>query len=209
MNKDLYYESLEEFVDCMIDDLECDEDKFISVIAKFEEAKEVLANAMLYGDVNFDFLEIESPMIDDYEDEFVLSFWMNDGVLEIGCEKLKDEDGDYISPGSDVVILFGDCSSKIIPLCEGSDLYFVNFDDECDCCDECDECCDCGCCCDDKEIANTEKHSYEINGTPVSKAEFEKAYEELYKKYEKNMKSILNNYCGFMCDFNNMFKRLW
>ena len=89
MNKNLYYDGVEEFVDCMIDELERDEDKFVSVIAKFEDAKEILVNAMLYGDINFDFLEIESPMIDNYEDEFVLSFWINDGVLEIGCEKLK------------------------------------------------------------------------------------------------------------------------
>lgn len=166
-------------------------------------------NAMLYGDINFDFLEIESPMIDNYEDEFVLSFWMNDGVLEIGCEKLKDEDGDYTSPCSDVVFLFGDCSSKIIPLCDESDLYFVNFDDEYDCDEEYRDCCFCDCCHDCMEIAYPEKSSYEINGAPVSKEEFEKEYEKLYKKYEKNMRSILNDYCKFMYDVDDMFKRLW
>ena len=35
MNKDLYYDGVEEFVDCMLNDLERDEDKFVSVIAKF------------------------------------------------------------------------------------------------------------------------------------------------------------------------------
>ena len=115
MNKDLYFEYVEELVDFVIDELEHNEDKFVAVIAKFDEAKEILSNAMLCEDVNFDFLHIESPEVDDYNDEFVLSFWMNDGILEVGCEKLKDEAGDYICPCGDIVFLFSNCSSRIIP----------------------------------------------------------------------------------------------
>lgn len=73
-----------------------------------------------------------------------------------------------------------DCSSKVIPLCEDSDLYFVNFDEECHCYEECDECCPRDCCCGDRETANTENHSYYINNKPVSKDEFRKKYEKLY-----------------------------
>lgn len=148
MNKDLYFEYIEEFVDYIIDEVENDEDNFVTVVAKFDEAKEILKEIMTYEDVNFEYLEIESPIIDNYNDEFVLSAWMNDGFLEIGCEKLKDEEGEYTNPCGDVVFLFSNCSSKIIPLCDGSALYFVNIDDECkcnegyDCCECCNEDCD-------------------------------------------------------------------
>lgn len=208
-SKDINFEYIEEFVDYVIDEAENDEDNFVTVIAKFDEAKEILKDVMTYDDVNFESLQIESPIMDNYFDEFVLSLWMNDGVLEIGCEKLKNEDGEYTNPGGDVVFLFDDCSSKIIPLCDGSELYFVNTDDECDCDEECDCKCPCDCHKEEKEIAPTEKSHYSVNGKPVSKQEFDKKYTELQKKYEKNMRSILDDYCDFMDEFNTFFARLW
>ena len=195
MNKDLYLENIEELVDCVIGTVEYDEDAFVTVVAKFDDAKEILKNVMLYEDVNFDFLEIESPIVDNYYAEYVLSFWMNDGILEIGCEKLKDEEGHYTNPCGDIVFLCSNCSSKIIPLCEGSELYFVNLEGECDCDDDCCECCECDCCCHDTEIADLEKVSYQINGKPVSEEEFIKKYKETHN--------------GFIDDFNNFFARLW
>lgn len=206
-SKDINFEYIEELVDYVVNEVENDEDKFVTVIAKFDEAKEILKELMTYDDVNFESLQIESPIMDNYFDEFVLSLWMNDGVLEIGCEKLKNEDGEYINPCGDVVFLFDDCSSKIIPLCDGSDLYFVNIEDECDCDEDCDEKCSCGCHKEDKEITPTS--SYTINGKPVSKEQFDKKYTELQKKYEKNMRSILDDYCDFMDEFNTFFARLW
>lgn len=208
-SKDINFEYIEEFVDYVIDEVENDEDNFITVIAKFDEAKEILKNAIAYDDVNFESLQIESPIMDNYYDEFVLSFWMNDGVLEIGCEKLKNEEGDYTNPCGDVVFLFDDCSSKIIPLCDGSELYFVNIDDECDCDEDCDCKCPCDCHKEDKEIVPTEKSHYSINGKPVNKQEFDKKYDEIRGKYEKNMKRILVDYADFMDDINNIFARLW
>lgn len=208
-SKDLNFEYIEEFVDYVIDEVENGEDNFVTVIAKFDEAKEILKNAMTYDDVNFESLQIESPIMDNYCDEFILSFWMNDGVLEIGCEKLKNTEGKYTNPCGDVVFLFDDCSSKIIPLCEGSKLYFVEIEDEDNYGEECDENCLCDCRNEDKEIAPTEKSHYSINGKPVSKAEFDKKYTKLQKKYEKNMRSILDNYCDFMDEFNTFFAHLW
>lgn len=153
-SKDLNFEYIEEFVDYVIDEAENDEDNFVTVIAKFDEAKEILKDVMTYDDVNFESLQIESPIMDNYCDEFVLSFWMNDGVLEIGCEKLKNEEGDYTNPCGDVVFLFDDCSSKIIPLCEGSMLYFVSIEGECDCDEDCDYECPCDYYKEDKDSAN-------------------------------------------------------
>ena len=208
-SKDINFEYIEEFVDYVIYEVENDEDNFVTVIAKFDEAKEILKNAMTYDDVNFESLQIESPIMDNYCDEFVLSFWMNDGVLEIGCEKLKNEDGEYTNPCGDVVFLFDDCSSKIIPLCDGSELYFVNIDDECDCDEECDCKCPCDCHKEEKEIAPTEKSHYSINGKPVSKAEFDKKYAKIVNSYRENMRSTLLDYCSWMDEVNDILSRLW
>ena len=206
-SKDIKFEYIEELVDYIIDEVENDEDTFVTVIAKFDEAKEILKEIMTYDDVNFESLQIESPIMDNYFDEFVLSLWMNDGVLEIGCEKLKNEDGEYINPCGDVVFLFDDCSSKIIPLCDGSDLYFVNIEDECDCDEDCDYECPCDCHKEDKEIAPTS--SYTINGKPVSKQEFDKKYAKIVNSYRENMRSTLLDYCFWMDEVNDILSRLW
>ena len=206
-SKDLNFEYIEELVDYVIDEVENDEDNFVTVIAKFDEAKEILKNAMTYDDVNFESLQIESPIMDNYCDEFVLLFWMNDGVLEIGCEKLKNKEGDYTNPCGDVVFLFDNCSSKIIPLCEGSKLYFVSIEDECDCDEECD--CECPCDCHREEKETTPTSSYTINGKPVSKQEFDKKYAKIVNSYRENMRSTLLDYCSWMDEVNDILSRLW
>ena len=170
LNKDLNFEYIEDLVDYIVEEVENDEDAFVTVIAKFDEAKEVLKSIMTYDDVDFELLQIESPIMDDYDDAFVISLWMNDGVLEIGCEKLKYEDGHYTNPCGDTVYLFSNCSSKIIPLCEGSELYFVDIDDECDCDEECDECCTCGCHYNDSCVEYSKTDDGELHGFTASKS---------------------------------------
>ena len=204
-SKDLNFEYIEDFVDYVVNEVENDEDKFVTVIAKFDDAKEILKNTMTYNDVNFESLQIESPIMDNYCDEFVLSFWMNDGVLEVGCEKLKNEEGEYTNPCGDIVFLFDDCSSKIIPLCEGLRLYFVSVEDECDC-DDCDEECLCDCHKEEKEITPTS--SYTINGKSVSKQEFDKKYAKIVNSYRENMRSTLLDYCSWMDEVNDILSRL-
>lgn len=205
-SKDINFEYIEELVDYVIDEVGNDEDNFVTVIAKFDEAKEILKNAMRYGDVNFESLQIESPIVDNYCDEFVLSFWMNDGVLEIGCEKLKNEEGEYTNPCCDVVFLFDNCSSKIIPLCEGSKLYFASIDDEYDCNEDCDCECSCNCHKEDKELSTAS--SYTINGKPVSKQEFDKKYAKIVNSCKENMRSTLLDYCCWMDEVNDILSRL-
>ena len=170
MNKDLNFEYIEELVDYIVEEVENNEDAFVTVIAKFDEAKEVLKNIITYDDVNFESLQIESPIMDNYCDEFIISFWMNGGVLEVGCEKLKDEEGHYINPCGDIVYLFSNCSSKIIPLCEGSDLYFVDIEDECSCDEGCDECCLCDCRCGDSYVEYSKTNDGELHGFTAGKS---------------------------------------
>jgi hypothetical protein len=142
LDKDLYFEYIEDFANYIIGRVEDDEELFVTVVGKFGTIKPLLKEVMAYEFVDFESIEIESVNIDNYADEFVLSFWMNDGVVEIGCERLKRA-GDYMSLCVGETYLLEDCSSKIIPLCDDSNLYFVNFDEEFDCDDECCGCCEC------------------------------------------------------------------
>ena len=204
-SKEINFECIEEFVGCIVDKLEDYGDLYITAVAKFDEAREILKTVMTYDDVNFESLQIESPEVDNYHDEFVISFWMNIETLEVGCEKLKDKNGDYTDPRGDETYLFDGCSSKIIPLCDGSDLYIVGVIDECDCCEGCDECCACGCHNVENEITFVDNSSYKINGRAVSKEEYREKCAELQCEYKENMRRILETYRSFMDDVNNTF----
>ena len=209
MNKDLYFEYIEDFADYIVERVESDEDLFVSVVGKFEEVKNIIKEMFCIAEVDFESLNIESAIMNNYEDEYVLDCWCDDGVVQIGCEPAK-KDGEYLNLTGDETYLLDNVSSKIIPLCEGSDLYFVNIEDECDCDEECVERCPCDCHCGDTELCSTDaKSHYSINGKSVSKEEFDKKYKELHEKYEKNMRSILDDYCSFMDEFNTLFSRLW
>lgn len=194
MNKDLYFEYVEDFADYLVDRVELDEELCVSVVGKFEEIKDIIKELFCATEVDFEYLNLESPILSGYDDEYVLDCWYVDGVMQIGCEPAK-RDGKYLRLAGDETYLLENCSSKIIPLCEGSELYFVNLDDECDYDDNCCKCCECDCCCRDTEIADLEKVSYQINGKPVSEEEFVKKYKETHN--------------GFMDDFKTFFARLW
>lgn len=206
-SKDINFEYIEEFVDYLIEKLEDNDELFATVVCKFEEAKDIIKHLMMYEDTDFENIYLESSDERGYEDEFCIELWYNDGVINFSCDPLK-VDEKYGNPCGDETYLLENCSSKIIPLCEGSDLYFVSLEDECDCDEECDEC-RCNCHCGDTAVANTESASYKINDKPVTKEEFDKKYKELHEICERNMVGIFNDYCSFMDEFNTFFSRLW
>lgn len=207
-SKDITFEYIEEFVDYIVNEVENDEDLFLTVVGKFEEIKNIIKEMIVIADVDFENIVLSCPEASDYTDEYVLDCWCNDGVIQIGCEPAK-RDGKYLNLSGDETYLFNDCSSKIIPSCEGSRLYFVEIEDESDFNEGCDNNCLCDCCNEDKELSTTEKSHYSINGKSVSKEEFDKKYSEIQSKYEKNMKHMLDDYHSFMDDIDNMFNRLW
>ena len=212
MNKILHYNYIEEFVDDIVDNIVDDEDLLVTVIAKFDEAKEILKNIMVY-DVDFETVQIESPLMDNYNDEFVISLWRDDEFIEVGCEKVKNKKGEYLDPWGDVVYLFPDCSSKILPLLKDTELYIVDVADECGCLDE--SCCKCqhDCCSKNEENAvaetDTAKSYYAINGKPVSKDEFEKKCAEMRVKYEEITKRMFYDHLLSMSDLDDILARLW
>lgn len=136
-SKDINFEYIEEFVDYLVEKVEDNDELFATIVCKFNEAKEIIKYLMMFEDIDFENIYLESPDEKGYTDEFCMEFWCNDGVVNFSCDPLK-VNGEYENPCGDETYLFDDCSSKIIPLCDGSELYFVNIDDECDCDEECD-----------------------------------------------------------------------
>ena len=169
MNKDLYFEYIEDFADCLVERVGSNEELFISVVGKFEEIKGIIKEMITISEVDFENVCLCSPEVDGYEDEYVLDCWCDDGVIRIGCEPAK-RDGKYLNLAGDETYLLEDCSSKIIPLCEGLHLYFVNIEDECDCDEECDECCPCDCHCNDNCVEYSKTDDGELHGFTASKS---------------------------------------
>jgi hypothetical protein len=141
LNKDLNFEYIEDFANYIVERVENDEDLFLSVVGKFEEIKNIVKEIMTTRDIDFENICLCSHEVNGYEDEYVLDCWCNDGVVQIGCEPAI-RNGNYLNLAGDETYLLENCSSKIIPLCEDSRVYFVNFDEDYDCDEECDEECD-------------------------------------------------------------------
>ena len=169
MNKDIDFEYIEDFADYIVDRVENNEELFVSVVGKFEEVKNIVKEIMTVSDVDFDSFCLCSPEVDGYNDEYLLDCWCEDGVVWIGCEPAKRDSG-YLNLVGGETYLLENCSSKIIPLCEGSNLYFVNIEDECDCDEECDERCPCDCHCDDSYVEYSKTDDGELHGFTASKS---------------------------------------
>lgn len=164
--KDLNFEYIEDFADYIVEKVEDDEELFVSIVGKFEEIKNIIKEITTISDVDFEKVCLYSDEVDEYKDEYVLDCWYDDGVVQIGCEPAK-RDGKYLNLVGDETYLIANVSSKIIPLCEGSDLYFVNIEEECDCDDECS----CLCHKDDKLIECYTEVDGETHGFTASKSD--------------------------------------
>lgn len=129
-----------------------DDFKAVAIVAKYEEAKEILKELICIG---YDIAHIElcDELFDDYHDEYLIAL-TNKGIY---CEKFKHENG-YIRNDSGVTYVSNECSSTCLKNIDsdmifafeiGDDEYELTedlevgiSDDECDCCN-CESCCDC------------------------------------------------------------------
>ena len=158
MSKDLYFEHIEDFVDYIVCRAEDNEELFLSVVGRFEEVKDIIKEFIVSANAEFDMIDIQSPDFDGYMDEYVLDCWCDDGLLHIGCEPAR-RDGKYLNFCGDETYLLSNCSSKLIPLCDDSELYFVNIGEGCECDEDCCGCCECACHEDEDDVTY-----YVING---------------------------------------------
>lgn len=86
--------SIEELVEVVVETYELlhGDDRYVSFVAKYDRAKEILKELVFYGyDINF--IEIAGAEIDGYVDEFDITI-LNDVV---SCEKIKRGDRYYIA----------------------------------------------------------------------------------------------------------------
>lgn len=138
--KTLHFEDYEDFA-CVVsntyDRIKSD-DKYnsIDVVAKYEDAKEIIRELIGIG-YGIAFIDrFGNPEWDGYDDAFVISL-LDD---EIWCEPVKRDNG-YIFIEADVVYIFDDCNSKIIPKIEADEVYEVGIGNEYDDCDgDCENC---------------------------------------------------------------------
>ena len=181
--KTLHFEDYGEFA-CIVsgayDRVKLD-DKYtsVNVIAKYEDAKEIICKLveMGYG-ISF-ITDFADPGFDGYDDAFVISL-LDD---EIWCEPVKREKG-YIFVEAEVVYIFDDCNSKIIPKIESDEVYEVEMSDEYDDCDN-DECNCCNCheytCCNENKVVLDRDDDGNIHGfTSFKGNDYGYAKHELY-----------------------------
>lgn len=138
--KTLHFENYEGFACAVSDtyDRIKSDDKYnsIDVVAKYEDAKEIIREliGIGYGIAFID--KFGNPEWDEYDDAFVISL-LDD---EIWCEPVRRDKG-YIFIEADVVYIFGDCNSKIIPKIESDEVYEVGIGEDYDDCDgDCENC---------------------------------------------------------------------
>ena len=112
-----------------------DEYNSVDVVAKYEDAKEIIRELVGIGyDIAF-IDKFGNPEWDGYDDSFVISL-LDD---EIWCEPVKRDDK-YIFIEADVVYIFDDCNSKIIPKIESDEVYEVGIGNYDDCDGDCENC---------------------------------------------------------------------
>ena len=160
--KTLYFEDYEDFA-CAITDVynrvkSDDEYNSVDVVAKYEDAKEIIRELVGIGYGIAFINELANSEWDNYNDAFVI------GILDdkIWCEPVKRKDG-YIFVEANVVYIFDDCNSKIIPKIKSNEVYEVEIGNEYDDCDGDCENCDC------HDMTTISSASYEVNGKSVDK----------------------------------------
>ena len=221
--KNLYFDDFEDLACDIADNFDMVKDDFgdIAIIAKYEEAKEIIAKLSCIG-YSLESIRMSRPEWENYHEEYLISL-NNDGIW---CEQMKS-DGKYLTDESTITYILDNCSSKVIPYCKGKNVYEVSVGDyECGC-DDCDECEE-GFTVngrpvskeefdnytshfmhDKKPVAtSTTKSTYKINNKEVSKEEFDKKYEEFEEMYMDNIRDMLLSYCEFMDEVNDWRSRL-
>ena len=198
--RNLYFDDFEDLA-CDIADtydaLDYDEEEDVAIIAKYEEARQIIKELLCLG-YDLHSVEIHDDLWENYDAEYVVSLYEN----EVWCEPMLREKG-YLDEDAPIIYVLNNCSSKVIPYCKGKTVYEVSVsEDGCDC-DECE----CACCNDEKPA--TTKSEYFINGKSVDKSEFNKKYEEFEEMYLDNISDMLLNYCNFMDEVNDWKSRLF
>ena len=199
--RNLYFDDFEDLA-CAVADtydaLDYRDGEDVVVIAKYEEARQVIKELLCLG-YDIHSIDIHDELCNSYDAEYVISLYDN----SVWCEPILREDG-YIEEEAPVIYVLDNCSSKVIPHCKGKNVYEVSVgidEDECDCSE-------CACKKDEKPATTSKSTTYKINNKEVSKEEFDKKYEEFEEMYLDNIRDMLLNYCSFMDEVNEWRRRM-
>ena len=199
--KNLYFDDFEDLACDIADNFDMVKDDFgdIAIIAKYEEAKEIIAKLSCIG-YSLESIRMSRPECKNYHEEYLISL-NNDGIW---CEEMKS-DGKYLTDESTITYILDNCSSKVIPYCKGNIVFEVTVGDDEDDCDSSE----CACKKDEKPTTSSTKSTYKINNKEVSKEEFDKKYEEFEEMYLDNIRDMLLNYCSFMDEMDDWRSKLF
>lgn len=130
--KTLSYESIEEFCEevneCIETVYNTNEDKYVSVVAKYEETKQIIRE-LIYYDYEIAQIEVNDPNWDNYDAEYEISV-INGKIF---CSKMKSNDK-YLASYASIVFFMEDVNSKCIKSFPESVFeYEVQINDDCDC----------------------------------------------------------------------------
>ena len=108
----------------------------IDIIAKYEDAKEILRRLIIIG-YNIACIDINDVLTNNYIDEYIISLYES----EVWCEPAK-RDGEYVSiEDSGCVYLLDNCNSKLIhKIIDANEIYEVEIGEYDDCDGNCENC---------------------------------------------------------------------
>lgn len=143
-NYDCYENFCDEVVSEYIDLYENDDLSSVYIIAKYDDAREIIQNLIYHGLDIRSISELSDVNISGYCDEFLISVFEH----EIWCEPMK-RNGKYCDVETRMCYVFEDCSSTVIGHIRAAKVYEIGIsddyeEDDYDIEDEdfCNECCD-------------------------------------------------------------------
>lgn len=200
----LYYDDMESFVGDVADQYDKRKDELddISIIAKYNEAKEVIKDLLFIGYDLFS-VEINDVEYDGYDDEYIISLYDK----SVYCEPFKRATG-YIHEDSTITYISNECNSKCLDYIGSDKIYAfeigdeqeidvdldAEFDMEFDCDEDCENCSMC-----DDDFRDNYTITIKAN---VDTDEAMKAIDEM----EKRINRMCNTF-DEMSMFDSFFRR--
>lgn len=178
-----------------------DSTDYIAVYGKVDLIKELFTTMISDG---YEFGYADFDALDEMQKDMIYMMFIR-GNCVISVEPAYSNNGVVMGHDAKVALFYmDDCKQDVIDYCVNHDMEVTLFDfEDCDC-DECERACQK----DKKPITptNTCKESYSINGTSVTKEQFDKKYEKFEEMYLDNVRDMLLGYCEIMDEMNEWRK---
>ena len=125
IEKVLKFQYIEELSEEIICDITNDEDIWISVCCRYQQAIDLIKDLLIYPETRIGSINICDAKFCDYNDEYLIDIFCSDGAVCVSCEQLKSEEGYYNCTGN-ILYIFGNCSSLVLSNCDYDTYYEVD-----------------------------------------------------------------------------------